>query len=98
MAQPEGGPSVFSRDDGARTTEPAERGSSSQSRLTREQVLGRIIEINPTATRQFLDQFGKEALGRYLNHLEVASEPRSRRVAWDRPGDAPAIMCRESEA
>lgn len=87
---------MFSRGDGAQITEPAEHGSSPQPRLTREQVVGRIIEINPTATRRFLDQFGKEALGRYLNHLEVASEPRGRNAIWDRPGDAPAIMYRES--
>jgi len=87
---------VFSRGDRALTTEPAERGSSQQARLTREQVVTRIIEINPTATRQFLDQFGKEALGRYLNHLVAASEPRGREAVWERPGDAPAIMHRES--
>jgi len=89
---------VLSRGDRALTTEPAEHGSSRQARLTREQVVTRIIEINPTATRQFLDQFGKEALGRYLNHLVSASEPRGREAVWERPGDSPAIMQRNSSA
>lgn len=87
---------MFSRGDRAVTTEPAEHGSTTEERLTREQVVGRIIEINPTATRQFLDQFGKEALGRYLDHLVVTREPRGRTAVWERLGDTPAITHRSA--
>lgn len=88
---------MFSRDDRARITEPAEHGSSSQGRLTREQVVDRIVRINPTATQQFLEQFGQHHLNKYLDHLVSASEPRGRGAVWARPCDSPSIMCRDSK-
>ena len=87
---------MFSRPDGARTTEPAEHGSSFESRLTREQVVDRIIQVNPTATERFLNQFGKEKLEKYLAHLDAASRPRGREAIWPRPGDSPAILTRSA--
>jgi hypothetical protein len=63
--------------------------------LTREQVVDRIITINPTATTTFLSKFSEASLGRYLDHLVAASGPRGRHARWMRPGDSPAIMARE---
>lgn len=80
----------------ARPCEPLEC-SSSSSRLTREQVVDRIIHINPTATAAFLSRFNHESLGKYLDHLVVASGPRGPQSVWRRPGDSPAILARESD-
>jgi hypothetical protein len=71
--------------------------SSLPSRLTREQVVSRIIHINPTATAKFLSRFREESLERYLDHLLVASQPRGPQSRWIRPGDSPAIVARESD-
>jgi hypothetical protein len=78
-----------------RPCEPPEC-SSLPSRLTREQVVSRIIHINPTATQAFLSRFSEESLGRYLDHLVAASGPRRGDRPWLRPGDLPAIVSRES--
>ena len=60
--------------------------------MTREQVVDRIITINPTATRGFLDKFKKKSLDLYLDHLQHAEQPRGpRSKPWKRPGDTPAI-------
>lgn len=77
-----------------RTSEQPES-SSTSSRLTREQVVDRIITINPTASTTFLAKFNEESLGRYLDHLVASSGPRGRNSRWMRPGDSPAIMTRE---
>ena len=77
-----------------RTSEPPES-SSPSSRLTREQVVDRIITINPTATTTFLDRFSEASLGQYLDHLLATSGPRGRYARWLRPGDSPAILARE---
>ena len=79
-----------------RTSEPLESASSS-SRLTREQVVDRIIAINPTATSGFLQRFSEDSLGRYLDHLVAASGPRGGQSRWMRPGDWPAITVRETQ-
>ena len=76
-----------------RTSEPLEC-SSSSSRLTREQVVDRIISINPSATTDFLERFSEQKLEKYLDHLVSASGPRGRQSQWLRPGDAPAIAVR----
>jgi hypothetical protein len=76
-----------------RTSEPLESVSSS-SRLTREQVVDRIISINPTATADFLHRFSEDSLGKYLDHLVIASGPRGGHSRWMRPGDSPPIMGR----
>ena len=79
-----------------RTSEPLEC-SSSSSRLTREQVVDRIIAINPTATSAFLARFPEDKLEKYLDHLVAASTPRGRHARWMRPGDAPAISFRVAQ-
>lgn len=74
--------------------ETPERGSKNRTGLTREQVVDRIITINPTATKDFLDAFESPHLGNYLDHLVSAQRPRGRDSRWSRPGDSPAIMVR----
>jgi hypothetical protein len=78
-------------------SEPLES-SSQSSRLTREQVVDRIITINPTATAQFLARFRDDSLEKYLDHLVIASGPRGGHSRWLRPGDSPAIIGREPAA
>ena len=79
-----------------RTSEPPES-SSSSSRLTREQVVVRIISIIPTATTGFLERFSQASLGRYLDHLLATSGPRGKNSRWMRPGDWPAITVRVAQ-
>ncbi|MBO6514347.1 MAG: hypothetical protein JJ974_10320 [Phycisphaerales bacterium] len=62
--------------------------------LTREQVVDEIISVNPSATADFLAQFDDTLLSKYLDHLRFTARPRCGKSAWDRPGDAPAIMVR----
>lgn len=76
--------------------EPPESGSSNTSRLTREQVVDRILALNPTASTEYLSGFPETSLTVYLEHLVVTSGPRGRHAIWVRPGDSPAIMGRES--
>lgn len=59
-------------------------------------VLERIMTLNPTATEGYLAAFSDRALESYLAHLESAGSPRGAR--WERPGDSPAILCRETVA
>ncbi len=73
--------------------EPLESVSEDSSvRLTREQVVERIISLNATASVEFLAGFNDEELRAYLDHLQVAQFPRGGR--WSRPGGSPAIVSR----
>ena len=63
--------------------------------LTPQQVVGHIIELNPTASADFLAQFEPASLSLYLEHLLASQEPRGRGSSWRRPGDTPAIVCVE---
>ena len=81
-----------------RTTEQPERGSSPSSRLTREQVVDRIIAINPSAKADFLGSFDEPALSHYLEHLVATRAPRGRNATWLRQHETPAILTREPRA
>lgn len=81
-----------------RTSEPPESSSSPSSRLTREQVVDRIISINPTASVEFLGAFDSRDLGSYLDHLVATRAPRGPKARWLRPSDSPAIVGREAGA
>jgi hypothetical protein len=52
----------------------------------------RIVQLNPTATPEFLAGFNESSLAHYLEHLCVVDEPT---VPWVRKGIAPAIVRRE---
>lgn len=69
-----------------------ERVSSHPFRLTREQVVSRIVSRNPSASPAFLDTFSEPALDEYLRRLDSASEPRGRRATWVRRGGRPPII------
>lgn len=60
--------------------------------LTREQLIDRIQSYNATASADYLVHFSIGALGRYLDHLIAASEPRGPGARWTRPGDTRAIQ------
>jgi len=77
-----------------RTSEQPEC-SSLSARLTREQVVDRIISINPTASVEFLGRFQDGALGHYLDHLIATSAPRGRHARWLRHAETPAIVGHE---
>ena len=63
--------------------------------LTREQVVDRIMTINPTAAAEFLARFKSQSLANYLEHLLSAQQPRGRGARWVRPDESPAIMVAE---
>ena len=77
-----------------RTSEPPERSSQHSSRLTREQLVDRIITLNPTATPEFLARFEEDSLDQYLRRLATASGPRGR--GWVRPSGPPGMTSREA--
>lgn len=74
--------------------EPLESVSEESIRMTREQVVVRIMELNATATAEFLGGFAEAALRDYLRHLESAQVPRGARARWARPEGVPGILSR----
>lgn len=71
---------------------------STPDRLSGEQVIDRILELNPTASPAFLVQFDAEALRAYLEHLLSARQPRGERSRWVRPAGSRAICSSERAA
>ena len=65
-------------------------------RLSRAQVMTRIIELNPTASIDYLARFDDEALADYLAHIDTAIDPRRARVGWLRKDTVPAVATRET--
>lgn len=74
------------RIDLSQTPLPAKPSNGS---LSREQLVDRIIALNPSASVDFLAQFEDHALGDYLEHLNRASRPRGREATWVRPSRTP---------
>ena len=72
--------------------EPSETDSSHLGRLTREQVVDRIMTLNPTAKPDFLRGFQRGSLSDYLARLDTARSPRG--SGWVRRGNSPAIVTR----
>lgn len=61
-----------------------------------ERLVDHIRALNPTASREFLVTFRRDALELYLEHLSrTTHEPRGRSAVWTRPADTPAIVVRE---
>lgn len=77
-----------------RVREGAEPDPSLTPRLTREQVVDRIMSLNRSARAEFLETFDDEGLRHYLDHLIATSVPRGRDAVWVRRGESPAIMSR----
>ncbi len=59
--------------------------------FTRDQLIDRIAEFNPSASREFLGRFAHQSLGNYLEHLLCAQEPRGPLARWVRRPETPAI-------
>ena len=72
------------------------RSPSSSTRLTREQVVDRIISINRSASPAFLERFAEPQLRHYLEHLTHTEEQRPS-VPWVRRGETPAIVGRSAD-
>lgn len=66
-------------------------------RLSRGQVLTRILEMMPSASLDYLNRFSDRALRDYLDHVDTATDPKRRHVGWQRRTHAPAVAMRESD-
>lgn len=67
---------------------------SESRRLTREQVVDRILSMNHSVDADFLRRFEEEELRMYLQRLDAAQEPRGRRAVWVRRDGRPGISAR----
>ncbi len=65
-------------------------------RLTRQQLVDSILELNPTATSGFLMGFTDDSLQRYLEHLSLGHGPRGKGTSWLRETGRPGIVGREN--
>jgi len=65
---------------------------ASSGTLGREQLLARIVHLNPTATTAFLSGFSSDELHRYFDHLSQTERGHVR----GRPADARGVVTRES--
>ncbi|MBL8887199.1 MAG: hypothetical protein JNK16_11095 [Phycisphaerales bacterium] len=64
--------------------------------FTTPQLVDQIIQINPTATSTYLQQFGRVELREYLEHLLFAQRPRGRDAIWARPVENHSILFAET--
>ena len=60
-------------------------------------LVNQILELNPTASMEFLGQFSPSALGDYLEHLTSSSLPRGRTSQRARPENTPAVTVRTAK-
>jgi len=54
----------------------------------RARLVEELLQLNPTATVEFLSRFDDAALIQYKAHLEASREPRGRDARWARPDGA----------
>jgi hypothetical protein len=66
------------------------------TRVTREQVVDRIITINRSASPAFLERFAEPQLRHYLEHLNHTDQRHE--VPWVRRGETPAIVGRSADS
>jgi hypothetical protein len=60
-------------------------------------LMNQILELNPSASMDFLAQFSPSALGEYLEHLNSAAMPRGRTARRGRPENTPAVTVRTAK-
>jgi hypothetical protein len=65
---------------------------------SKSQVIDSILQLNPSAKQEWLERFDVSALRRYLDHLQLALEPRGRDSVWQRDGETPAVVTRRPAA
>ena len=53
--------------------------------ISKTRIIDAILQLNRSATAEWLDKFATPALRRYLDHLQVTIEPRGRASAASRP-------------
>ncbi len=72
---------------------------AAQTRAGRSRVhlLEQILELNPSASMEFLGRFSDHALADYRDHLTAVQSPRGRNAVWVRPAHLPAIVVRVDE-
>lgn len=63
--------------------------------LSREQLLDRIMDVNPTASPEFLGRFDDAALCVYLERLSWARQPRGPQARWVHRSETPAVLAHE---
>lgn len=51
--------------------------------MTKRNLIDHIMEINPTATPEFLARFDEKDLGEYLHHLQSVSAPAEAAISRD---------------
>ncbi|MEO0511729.1 MAG: hypothetical protein AAF108_02380 [Planctomycetota bacterium] len=90
LRSPAGRRDIFSPSDSSRRSADVERRPAAET-LTREQLIDRIVAVNPTATELFLSSFSDDELGSYLDHLTVAQAPRTSQSRWTRRPGVPAV-------
>lgn len=78
-----------------RLSRPAAQAQPKAVSPERQRLIDQIITINPTAAREYLDQFKDQSLKYYLNHLHALQEPRGRMAWWLRPAETAAATGRD---
>lgn len=61
-------------------------------------LIQRILDLNPTASSEFLGRFDAPELESYLQHLLAAAQPRGRSARWIRPDNTRGIAMSEPAA
>ncbi len=57
-------------------------------------IINAIMQLNSSATADWLNKFATPALRQYLDHLQVTIEPRGRASVWIRLDETPAVVTR----
>lgn len=64
--------------------------------LSRGQTITRILEINASASSDYLLRFDDAQLREYLDHVDTALDTRRRSIGWQRRETIPAVAMRDS--
>ena len=62
--------------------------------ISKTRIINAILQLNRSASADWLDSFATDALRRYLDHLQVTIEPRGRASVWQRSGETRAVVTR----
>ncbi len=76
---------------------PAPQPAPSAESPEQSRLMNQILELNPSASSDFLAQFSPSALDEYLEHLTSAAMPRGRASRRARPENTPAVTVRTAK-
>ena len=62
--------------------------------INKTRIISAILQLNRSATADWLNKFATPALRHYLDHLQMTIEPRGRASVWIRSGDTAAVVTR----